>query len=62
MTKINTFAKYGSNEVVSIVAASVVCFYADRDNEAYVNIELVNGSKFTVKSKMEPVRKWIEGI
>src|SRR5262249_34836993 len=57
---IKTFYEVGSGRPVSLSASAVAGVYPDPDNEELVTIELVNGSKYTVKADINSVRKWVE--
>jgi len=56
----NTFYEFGSGRSVSLSASAVASVSPDPDNEELVRIELVNGSKYTVKADINSVRKWVE--
>jgi len=56
----NTFYESGTGRPISLSASAVKAFHPDPDNEELVTIELVNGSKYTVKADMNSVRKWVE--
>jgi uncharacterized protein YlzI (FlbEa/FlbD family) len=56
----NTFYEFGTGRPISLSASAVATFYPDPDNGELVTIELVNGSKYTVKADINSVRKWVE--
>jgi hypothetical protein len=43
---------------VNINSRAVVCFYSDLMREGVVNVELSNGSKFTLKTTLSAVENW----
>ena len=53
---IKTFYEFGSERPVSLSASAVATVYPEPDNEELVTIELVNGSKYTVKADINSVR------
>jgi len=45
---------------VTINSSAVACFYPHPTREEVVTIELLNGSKFTVKDVFSDLEKWLQ--